>query len=69
MPTQNIRGEEKPLAEFWLLFLYVFFFLLSLSLPCVNWPSGKGFVLPEVLTPVLRPSFILFLWAFPFFAF
>ena len=27
------------------------------------------FVLPEVLTPVLGPSFVLFLWAFPFLGF
>ena len=27
------------------------------------------FVLPEVLTPVLRPSFVLFSWAFPFLVF
>ena len=27
------------------------------------------FVLPEVLTPVLGPSFVLFLWAFPFLIF
>ena len=30
---------------------------------------GVLFVLPEALTPVLRPSFVLFLWAFPFLVF
>ena len=30
---------------------------------------GGLFVLSEVLTPVLRPSFVLFLRAFPFFVF
>ena len=30
---------------------------------------GVLFVLPEVLTPVLRPSFVLFLQAFPFLVF
>ena len=47
------------------------FFLLSLSLPCVNWSSQEGclFHSPEVLTPVLGPSFVLFSQAFPFLSF
>ena len=57
------RREEKPPAQFWLLFLC--FFLLPVSLPSVNWLSRRAVILPEVLTPVLRPSFVLFLWAFP----
>ena len=61
------RREEKHPAQFWLLFLC--FFLLPLSLPSVNWLSRRAVILPEVLTPVLRPSFVLFLWAFPFFVF
>ena len=38
MPTQKTQREEKPLAQFWLLFLYVFF-LLTLGMPYVNWAS------------------------------
>ena len=75
MPTQ--RRKEKRVEErtstwererapaFWLLFLYVFF--LPLGLPYVNWTGV--FVLLEVLTLVLGPSFVLFLWAFPFLVF
>ena len=37
---KRIWREERPEAQFWLLFLYVF--LLSLSLPCVNWASQEG---------------------------
>ena len=40
--------------------------LLPLSLPHVNWASQEGFVSPEVLTLVLRFSFVPFLWAFSF---
>ena len=44
---------------------YMFFFL-HLSLPYANWAyPGVLFVLPEVFTLVLGPSFVLFLWAFP----
>ena len=62
-------GErERPLA-LWLLFFYIF--LLPLGLPYVNWASQAGvlFVLPEVLTPFLGPSFVLFLRAYPFLVF
>ena len=42
-------------------------FLFPLSLSYANWAqAGALFVLPEVLTPVLGPSFVLFLRAFPF---
>ena len=34
----------------------------------LGYPGGL-FGLPEVLNLVLRPSFVLFLWAFPFFVF
>ena len=58
----------------WLNFGSSFYvFLLPLSLPYVNWASRRAgfyfFFSPEVLTPVLRPSFVLFSWAFPFFVF
>ena len=63
-PTQKRQRVEKPLAQFWLLFLYVFSPPPSLS--CVNWASQEGSLSPEVLTLVLRPSFVLFSCAFPF---
>ena len=45
-------------------------FFLPLGLPYVNWASpGVLFVLPEVLTQVFGPSFVLFLWTFPFLVF
>ena len=40
-PDQPKRHEEKPPAQFWLFFLYVFF-LLPLGLPYVNWSSQEG---------------------------
>ena len=64
MPTQKARRDTPgPLVP-----LYMFF-LLPLGLPYVNWQPGVLFVLPEVLTPILRPSFVLFLRTFPFFVF
>ena len=36
---------------------------------CKLGQPGVLFVLPEVLTPVLGPTFVLFLWAFPFLVF
>ena len=36
---------------------------------CKLGQPGVLFVLPEVLTPVPGPSFVLFLWAFPFLVF
>ena len=59
------RAREQALA-LWLLFL-----CFSLPGPAL-WKLGCPgvlFVLPEVLTPVLGPSFVLFSWAFPFFVF
>ena len=45
----------------------LFMFFLPLGLPCANWAlPGVLFVLPEVFTLVLGPSFVLFLQAFPF---
>ena len=41
MSIQKTRREERPPAQFWLLFLYVFFFLLPLGLPYVNWASQE----------------------------
>ena len=36
MLAQKARREERPLAQIWLLFLYIF---LLPGLPCVNWAS------------------------------
>ena len=59
------RGRERQLA------LAPLFICLSLSGPvlCKLGQPGVLFVLPEVLTPVPGPSFVLFLRAFPFFVF
>ena len=60
------RGErERELT------LAPLFICLSLPGP-VLYKLGQPevlFVLPEVLTLVLGPSFVLFSWAFPFFVF
>ena len=66
--TQNTRRAEKPAAQFWFLFLYVFSPPPMPALCKLGQPGGL-LVLPEVLTPVLGPSFLLFSWAFPFFVF
>ena len=78
MPTQKTQREERESKSerehvretppLWLLFLYFF-----------SSPPGPGlcklgqpevlFVLPEVLTLAFGPSFVLFLWAFPFLVF
>ena len=60
------RAVERPLA-LWLLFLYVFS-PPGPALCKLGWP-GMLFVLPEVLTLVLGPSFVLFSQAFPFLVF
>ena len=45
-------------------------YFLPPGLPCANWPQpGVLFVLPEVFTLVLGPSFVLFLRAFPLLVF
>ena len=48
-------------------------FLICFSVPgpvlCKLGQPGVLFVLPEVLTPVLGSSFVLFSWAFPFLVF
>ena len=64
--------EERPSTQererelVWLLFVYV-------SLPgpvlCKLGQPGVLFILPEVLSLVLRPSFVLFSQAFPFLVF
>ena len=54
------RESERALAP-----LFICFSLLGPVL-CKLGQPGVLFVLPEVLTPVLRPSFVLFSRAFPF---
>ena len=45
-------------------------FFLHLGLPYANWASpGVLFLLPEVFTPVLGPSFVSFSQALPFLVF
>ena len=69
MPTHKMGREERETETpaLWPLFSCVF------SPPgpalCKLGSPGVLFVLPEVLTLVLRPSFVLFLWAFPFLVF
>ena len=61
------RERERERKALWLLLLYVF---LHLGLPYANWAQpGVLFVLPEVFTLVLGPSFVLFSRAFPFLVF
>ena len=61
--SKRHKEKRSPLAQSWLHFL-ICFLLLPMSLPYVNWASQEGFVLLEVLTLVLRPSFVLFSLSF-----
>lgn len=70
---QGVRAGQ-PKGEALLLwlplgFLLVCFVSSPLSRPYANWASQEGgvFVSPDVLIPICRFSFVLFLWAFPFF--
>ena len=59
-PKDTKRRSEKQGAQFWLLFLYVFFSsprLRPLSLPYVNWASQK-FASPEMFS--VRKQFFFF---------
>ena len=62
---QSMGGRERELS---LVPLFICFPLPGPVL-CKLGQPGVLFVLPEVLTPVLRPSFVLFSWAFPFLVF
>ena len=64
------RHEEKrgPWLNFGSCFYMIFSSLSEPALCKLGYPGGL-FVLPEVLSMVLGPSFILFLWAFPFLSF
>ena len=62
-PSCGRESEEGFGSSF-----YMFFVPPGLSY--ANWAlAGALFVLPEVLTPVLGPFFVLFSRAFPFFVF
>ena len=65
MPTQKRKKREPwPFGSSF----SMFFPPPGPALCKVGWP-GVLFVPPEVLTPVLGPSFLLFSWAFPFLVF
>ena len=61
------RGGERQ-RELALAPLFICFSLPGPVL-CKLGQPGVLFVLAEVLTPVLGPSFVLFSWAFPFLVF
>ena len=66
MPTQKTQREERPPSPILApLFIYFFPPPPGPALCKLCWPGGL-FVLPEVLTLVLRHSFLLFSRAFPF---
>ena len=67
------RGEERPSSQGRERDLALAPLFICLSLPgpvlCKLGQPGVLFVVPEVLTPVLGPYFVLFSRAFPFFVF
>ena len=76
----SVQREERPISRWGLggrgerkreLALAPVFICLSLPGPvlCKLGQPGVLLVLPEVLTPVLGPSFVLFSRAFPFLVF
>ena len=64
---KDVKGREAP-GLILVLFLYVFSPPPGPALCKLGWQGGL-FVSPEVLTPVLGPSFVLFSRAFPFLVF
>ena len=68
MPQHGREREREGERE---LALAPLFICLSLPGPvlCKLGQPGVLFVLPEVLTLVLGPSFVLFSWGFPFLVF
>ena len=71
-PKTRGGGEERGGVVLALALLF-YMFISPQSLPgpvlCKLGQPGVLFALPEVLTPVLRPSFVLFSQAFPFLVF
>ena len=68
MPTQKTEREERPWPNFGSSF-HMFFPPPPGPVLCKVDQPGVLFVLPEVLTLILGPSFVLFSQAFPFFVF
>ena len=70
---RGVRAHRSKDVEEWGRELALAPLFICLSLPgpvlCKLGQPGVLFVLPEVLTPVLGPSFVLFLRAFPFLVF
>ena len=66
MVVAKRQRREKLPARFWLLFLC---FSPPRASLCKMGQAGVLFVSPEVLTLVLRPSFVLFLGLSPSFSF
>ena len=64
---ERTHGRERPPGP--LVPLFTCFFSPPGPALCKLGQQGVLFVLPEVLTPVLRPSFVLFSRAFPFLVF
>ena len=64
--TQKTRREGRQETQFWL-FLLCFFSPPPEPALCKLGQPGEVFASTEVLTLVLRPFFLLFSWAFPFF--
>ena len=62
---QKTQREERPMVQFWLLFLSTFFSSPKPALCKLGQPGGLFFS-SEVLTLFFRPSFVPLLWAFPF---
>ena len=63
MPIQKIQ-KERPPAQFWLLFLYVFFFSSPWACPLSIGLAKSAVCFTLVLTLVLGPSFVLFFAGF-----
>ena len=59
-PSCRREGEKRALA-----LLFICFFPSPWPVLC-KLGLGRSTVLPEALTPVLQPSFVLFSQAFPF---
>ena len=68
---KDTKRRESPSPILGPLFMFFFFFFFSSRGPALcklGYPGGL-FILPEVLTLVFGPSFVLFLRAFPFLVF
>ena len=66
MSTQKHEEKSTPAHRRERELLFFICFSLPGPVLCKLGQPGVLFVLPQVLTPVLRPSFVLFSQAFPF---